>query len=340
MRGKYDRKIMVLCDTDERYITRMSEYFTSREEFPFALWFFTKPHELMDFLRDNDVNVLFLQEELYKECGDIVADNVFLLSSDPEKCRAGTADTNSYYLYRFQSAEDMLQAVYQNCTVRISLPTMRGPDSACKVFGFYTPLGRCLQTTAALTLGQILAKNDKVLYLNFKGCDDVVCHENRDRYDMSDLIYCFLHSKESFLTRLSTMRQQLNKLDYIESARTYMDIQAISAADWLDMMKVIRDSGLYGCIILDLSTQMQGMVEMLRLCERVFMMELPDAYSARCIKRYEEMLRFVGEEDVLNRTVRVLIPEDIWNDSFKSIPNRPEEYPYSAIGMLMNHLAV
>lgn len=350
MRGTYDRKRMVICDTDERYVTRMSEYFTGKEEFPFALWFFQSLHELMEYGRENPIYVLVLQEELWKECGGIEAENVFLLTRDPERCRGGTPEKDSMlrenpqyqqnlqYLYRYQSAEDILQTIYQRCTVRIVLPTKAAPDSQCQMIGFFTPIGRCLQTTAALTLGQLLARKEKVLYLNLKGCDDILSRENRERYDLSDLIYCYLHSKKSFLSELSTMRQTINKLEVMEAARTYMDIQAVAAEDWIGMLQEIRDSGLYGRVILDLSTQVQGFLQVLQLCDKIYTMELPDRSSAHRMKQYEKMLEFVGAEEILHRTVRVLVPEEIWRDSFEKLPEHPEEYPYSCVGMLMNHL--
>ena len=123
------------------------------------------------------------------------------------------------------------------------------------------------------------------------------------------------------------MRQTINKLEVMEAARTYMDIQAVAAEDWIGMLQEIRDSGLYGRVILDLSPQVQGFLQVLQLCDKIYTMELPDRSSAHRMKQYEKMLEFVGAEEILHRTVRVLVPEEIWRDSFEKLPEHPEEYP-------------
>ena len=59
-----------------------------------------------------------------------------------------------------------------------------------KVLGVYSPVGRCLKTSFALTMGKLLAQEERVLYLNleeFSGLSVLMKEEYKS--DLSDLLY-------------------------------------------------------------------------------------------------------------------------------------------------------
>jgi len=61
-----------------------------------------------------------------------------------------------------------------------------------QIIGVYTPIGRCLQTTFSLTLGQMLAKHYKTLYLNFEIYSGFARMMSRNfNSDIADLMYYF-----------------------------------------------------------------------------------------------------------------------------------------------------
>ena len=56
--------------------------------------------------------------------------------------------------------------------------------------GVYSPVGRCLKTSFALTMGKLLAQEERVLYLNleeFSGLSVLMKEEYKS--DLSDLLY-------------------------------------------------------------------------------------------------------------------------------------------------------
>ena len=61
-----------------------------------------------------------------------------------------------------------------------------------KVLGVYSPVGRCLKTSFALTIGKLLAQEERVLYLNleeFSGLSVLMKEEYKS--DLSDLLYFY-----------------------------------------------------------------------------------------------------------------------------------------------------
>ena len=65
------------------------------------------------------------------------------------------------------------------------------PASGTRIIGVYSPVGRCGKTSLALAMGQLLAREEKLLFITldtFTGFFPVFVDEQWKR-DLSDLIY-------------------------------------------------------------------------------------------------------------------------------------------------------
>lgn len=101
-------------------------------------------------------------------------------------------------VYKYQSCETVLKEV-------MGFYTGKNPESTAnrvrngnlQIIGLFTPVHRCLQTTFAMTLGEVLAKQYKVLYLNFESFSGLERRLNREfMADMSDLIYYISNARK------------------------------------------------------------------------------------------------------------------------------------------------
>ena len=75
-------------------------------------------------------------------------------------------------IYKYQSADGILREVmacYQIEDNREFTPVGK-PSS---LIGVYSPVNRCLKTSFCLSMGQILSKERKVLYLNLEDCSSL-----------------------------------------------------------------------------------------------------------------------------------------------------------------------
>ena len=97
---------------------------------------------------------------------------------------------------------------------------VRTTSHKMRIIGIYTPATRCLQTTFSITLGQMLARQRKTLYLNFEAYSGLGKMLNRQfQRDLSDLVYylncardkLFYHMEgmESFTSYLSILQRSL-----------------------------------------------------------------------------------------------------------------------------------
>lgn len=95
-------------------------------------------------------------------------------------------------------------------------------------------------------------------------------------------------------------------------------LPAIRAEEWTEMLSRIARSGEYEYIILDLSESIQGLVEMLRMCFKIFTLTRDDRFSRGKLAQYERMLTMSEYEDILNRTSKYKPPR------FRKIPDEIE----------------
>ena len=122
------------------------------------------------------------------------------------------------------------------------------------MIGIYSPVGRCLKTSFAFVLGQLLSKKHKVLYLNLESYSGLgkLLEKNFTR-DLGELIYYLQNSKESFGCRMGGMIEQAAGLDILPPFASYLDLISVSGQEWIHLLQEIERNSTYEYIILDLS---------------------------------------------------------------------------------------
>ena len=163
------------------------------------------------------------------------------------------------------------------------------------MYGFYTPVGRSLQTTLALTMGQLLAANKRVLYLNFECCAGLteMLGKQADNTEFASLLYYLQESKEQFLGRLYQAAECINGMDFILPASCGYDLYGIAREEWRRLLDLL-DDGQYDVILLDLSDGVQGLFDVLRRCTRIYTIVREDGFAAAKLAQYRDCLLYTS----------------------------------------------
>lgn len=301
-----NRKILVLCDGEEEYLHRMTEYLQEKQTLPFAVHAFTGLKELKRFCADKEIELLIVAENSYEEqVKELGARNTVILNESGNEIGEGIKNINKY-----QSSEAILREIINTCSGETEDTCKRiASGRRMMIIGNYTPVKRCLQTTFAMSLGQILAKKHKVLYLNFEtfsGLDYMLDREFT--MDITDALYFFNCERGKLAYRLTGMIQSVNGMDYIPPVVSYKDLYMVTGEQWLALFKEIENIIGYEYLILDLSEQMNGLFDILRNCYRVYTITRQDGFAAAKIKQYEAMLKQEDYEDVAGKTRKWNLP--------------------------------
>lgn len=126
---------------------------------------------------------------------DWKAEQVIVLAEGPdgpEGLERAEGPPGEVWIDKYQSVEAVVRKVLELAAQKGLLPPAArvGNRQEMKLIGIYSPVGRCLQTTFSFTLGQLLARKHRVLYLNFE-CFSGLGKMLRQEFqaDLSDLIY-------------------------------------------------------------------------------------------------------------------------------------------------------
>lgn len=314
---KEENRRFVLFDTEVEYALLMTEFLRSHKELPWEIHTYTDAEHL---LREEGeaIALLVVAESAYgEELLQLKPSYLVVLNE------TGLFKNQAYRnVDKYQPAEEVLKELLE-----VYMETMEGDISwfgtryQTKFVGIYSPVRRCLQSTFAMTMSQILASEYKTLYLNFEhytGLDEL-CADN-DTKDLADLLYFLSTDKERFRMRLQMMVLQKGNLHYIPPMKCGQNLLSVTPAEWMSLFHKIESSGAYEYVVLDLSESMQGLFDILRICRRVYTLTKEDR-QARCkLLQYEQLLGLQEYEDVLEKTSKCTLPH------FHRLPEELEQY--------------
>ena len=317
------RKILAVCDSEEEYTSRMQEFLCTREELPFEIHAFTDTEKLEVSSKKEEIEILLISESDYSEkIREFPIENIYLLNESGQ-----TEYENVEQISKYQPSEKILGQVLDFYSKRKELPRKIKAKFPVNVIGVYSPVGRCLQTSFSLAMGQILAKKHKVLYLNFEsfsGLGQILQHDME--MDLTDLLYYYTNTRERFRYRLENSLQTLNGLYFVPPAVSFLDLQSITAQTWLELLMAIEEEGMFEYIILDLSDCIQGLLELLRRCNLVYTILKDDNMAAAKIHQYEEFLEDMDYGDILDKTKKQKMPY------IRKIAPKLEQITYGELG--------
>lgn len=302
-------KFMAVCDTEEGYAFRMSEYLLERVKLPYTVHLFTEVEELERFAGLEEIAVLLIAESafqlLHAEFVRKLSARLIILQESE------FADKGEFCCVdKYQNPERVVQEILEALAEMGDFKGIpEAQEMGTKMIGIYSPVKRCLQTSFALTMGQILAKEHRTLYLNFEmysGLGELLHREFET--DMTDVVYYFQSARDKLALRLPAIMQKVGGLDYIPPMQYALGLREVPGEQWIALCKNIAAIGEYEYLVLDLDEGMDGLFELLRNCGKIYTIVKEDSFAAAKVRQYEQTLFQNGMEDIAEKTVKCRFP--------------------------------
>lgn len=310
--------VLVLCDKEEEYAHLMTEYIRTHRELPWSLHTYTDVEELLRREKDCAIDVMAVAERTYQDKLSTLRPVRTIILNE-----SGLVKWDEFVnVDKYQQAQNVLQKileVYLEVSDMVA-PRMQGLGNT-RFIGIYSPVRRSMQTTFALTIGQLLAAKYRTLYLNFEhyvGISELAAEVGAR--DMADLLYFLTAEKEKFQLRLQTIVKRKGSLDYVPPMKSGQNLLSISAKEWGRLLQQIAELDEYDFVIMDLSESMQGLFDILRFCTKVYTLTREDRIAQGKLCEYERILTAYDYGDVLEKTCKCAAP------LIKRIPEELEQY--------------
>ncbi len=314
------KNILAICDKEEEYVYRFQEYLNRKKVFPFQVQVFTRVDQLYLYSEKNKIDILIISESIYTEKIERMEVNQIVVLIE-----TGILQQEGLFTIRkYQSSEKIIHEIlyyYGQRNENDKQESKRLKDT--KLIGIYTPVGRCLQTSFALLLGQFLAKRKNILYLNFEAFSGFGKFMKREYVsDLIDMMYLMNNLQDKFSLKFNNMIQTINGMDYIPPAFSFLDLSSVTGDKWNQFLNNIIEENYYNYIILDLSDNVQGLLPILQKCEVIYTITKEDGIAMAKIDQYEKLLKTMEYQDIIEKTRHFNFP------SFKNIPYEVEQLPF------------
>ena len=314
---KADSRRLVLYDGEEEYAHLMTEFLRDHKDLPWEIHTYTDRDQLLKEEREG-IALLVIAESAYtEELRDLRPGRMIILNE------SGLKKQNDFKnIDKYQQAEKVLRELLEAYMEIMGeqIPHLNASFKT-KFIGIYSPVRRCLQTSFAMTMSQMLAKEHRTLYLNFEhyaGITELL--PDMQTRDLADLLYFLTSEKDKFKLRMQTMILQRGGLDYIPPMKSGQNLLSVTAGEWMNLFRKIEEAGQYEYVVLDLSESIQGLFDILRMCVRVFTLTKSDKIARSKLLQYEQVLALYDYEDVLDKTCRCSLPQ------IRKLPEGLEQY--------------
>lgn len=207
------KSIFAVCDLEASYAYNLMEAIDERQGMSFEVQAFTNVESLISYARERHIELLLISAAAM--CGELLKLSIgkIMILSEGEKKK----ELSDYpCIYKYQASDQLIAEVMNYYAVEAVPAPAAMLKKKVEIIGIYSPVGRSLKTSLALTYGQIRAREHKVLYLNleeYAGFETLL--EEKYEADLADLLYFARLGSGNLVYRMGSLIRHLGGLDYI-----------------------------------------------------------------------------------------------------------------------------
>ena len=205
--GAAGARRVCICDSEVSYGEHLMEYLRQEGRLPGDIYLYTGRETFLERETPETTGLLVIAQSQYtEEIGKAGFKDILLLNE------SSTYMEKPENMSKYQSVENICDRIREMCMTReagISEGVRHGKPM--KLIGIYSPLTRCLQTTFALCMGQLLSAASPALYLNFEAYSGFETMLSRSfRGSVSDLLYYNDCAREKLAGQLRYMTENFS----------------------------------------------------------------------------------------------------------------------------------
>lgn len=327
--------ILAICDEQIVYSDFLMKQLLRIDEESFQISKFSSFSQLELFCLENDVQCLVISESFEEELHRVKVKNCYYLTMDRMKSRIRQSredeKNNVQYLYRYQSVEAIYEKLKDSFAFQEEESSIfsKQEEKVRKLVGVYNPVHRNGQTTFAKALSTYYSnKGRRVLYLNMEEYAGSSELKEDGVGDLGEVLYYLKQDIKSINFRLAAFTTQEHNYETVHPIRVSSELRRITMEEWKAFLEEILERSGYETIVLDLDSCVQGLLDILEMCDLVYMPIRRDCTGEAKREQYEMNLLKLQRESLLDKTIKKYItPVDTVNlgDIKRNVENQVED---------------
>jgi len=293
-----------ICDSEVSYGEHLMEYLRHEGRLSREIYLYTGREMLLERETPETTRLLVIAQSQYTEEVEKAGFKEILLLNE-----SGVYMETPENMSKYQSVENICDRIREMCAMQEEVSEGVRHGKPMKLIGIYSPVTRCLQTTFALCMGQLLAAKAPALYLNFEAYSGFETMLGRQfRGSVSDLLYFNDCAREKVAGQMQYMTEKIGELDFLPPVESFLLMRSVRAEQWMELLRTIEKVTEYEYCILDLSEQVDGVLEVMRQCDFIFTITREDGFAGAKMTQYEALLKSTQYEDIFMKTRRCQLP--------------------------------
>ena len=299
--------ILAICDKESVFVQILADYLRKKFKTELEVQAFDHADKLLTMAEEKQPVLCLVGEGMLDsfqlqrllEC----VENLIYLSAKKRRDM----------VFKYQSVERITGDLLQICDGR-NISVLKNTDFLAKrqnmkIIAFHAPAHHILQSTLALTMGQMIAREKKVLYLNFEpySAFDYLLQRTYE-HDLMDIFFFLQEERAKFRLKVESMLEHIGNLDYIPPVFCYPDMEDIDASLWQRLLQRIIDEMDYDVLVLDLTEHTRGLFSMLEMCDEIYACLPDDGIALAKAEQYERLLVHMKKESILAHTRKSIVP--------------------------------
>lgn len=324
-------KNLAVCDTDMTFAYSLSEYINNQRGDYFFSEAFSKMENLSEYSMENNIDIIVVCEAMAKNIKENMAQCIIVLS----EAELVSEKIKWPVIYKYQSASSIVKEIMEKYSECEDTST-RVINKSCEFIGVYSPLKRVLKTSFALTMGQIMSREARCLYINmedYSGFSELFDKEYNG--DLSDVMYYLRQDNINFMAKLGAITETIENMDYIPPVPVPFCIREIKKSEWEKLFEEISTKTSYEKIIVDFEDNVDGLMDLLSLCTKIYMPVKDDYISNAKIKQFERMLDISKKSELHSKIKKIKLP---YHNNCKTGRDYTQQLVYSEFGDYVREL--
>ena len=271
---------MIICSEEELYVLRLADVIADREELDLQVQVCTSFEQEEKLEEFQEAELLLIGDEIpYEKRQTSRAARRFVLTSQ-EGAEVGEEEVP---VFKYQSVHKIFAQDHgSRAWIRTGQACFRcRAEDSQRLIVVYSPIHRIGKTRFARALGHELAREEETLYINMQEYPGWGMHREEKRASLADLLYYSRQEQNHLGLRLTSMVREQEGLAILDPIPVSLDLKEVSWEDWNSLILQILKKGPYQNMILDLSESVQGLFDILKICDEWYLPYIEDEDEER-----------------------------------------------------------
>ncbi len=301
---------LAIYDRETEYANRLMDYI-KRKQKKLTVRVFTNPDSLGDYLEQNPVRILLINENLPLE--EVKPDNIkniCLLSEDNDPSKQEEYPV----IYKYQSAEILMKELFSHYPPQeLQGRSKISPEPAAEIISVFSMDGDASRQVFAFSLANQYAALKRTLYVNldiYPVLPELLGHKAEK--GLTEFIYFLKQNHPNLMNKMNGIITKRNNLDYIEGVSFGPDLYELTTEDMNLWLNGIMLNTEYEIVIFDIGCYFQPIMDLLRNTGRLLLLSGGTTWEQVKYNNFLEQLNWAGYEDVAEKITLVpLTGEDM-----------------------------